>query len=183
MFSIEISKHIRDITGFFFSDALAWQGSVVFILQVEETKASVLQKAHDDWAPVLTCTQLLLPVHFSFLWISVFFWEAALIFQAQHLLRSTSRVSISMSMNPKAGEAGVALSCWSPTERLVAPPRPVAHRSETASEAEFRISFNHINEASICIAVPNSLLQGAHTFPIYSLARPVTSLPPQCLCN
>lgn len=167
----------------YFSDSLAWQGSIVFILQVEETKATVTQKTHSDRAPVLTCTQLLLPMHFSFLCISVFFWELALIFQAQHILSLIARASIFMNMNPKACEAGVALSYWSPTERLVGPSCPTAHRSEIASEAEFRISFNHINEAYICIAAPKTLLQGAQTFPIYSPARPVTSLPPQCLGN
>lgn len=56
----------------YFSDSLAWQGSIVLILQVEETKATVTQKTHSDRASVLTCTQLLLPMHFSFLCISVF---------------------------------------------------------------------------------------------------------------
>lgn len=88
-----------------------------------------------------------------------------------------------MSLNPKAHDVGLALSYWSPTERLVRPSCPTARGSETASEAEFSTSFNHINEASICIAIPNTLLHGAHTFSIYSPARPVTSLPPQRLCN
>lgn len=41
------------------------------------------------------------------------------------------------------------------------------------------VSFNRINETATCIAFPNALLHGAHTFSIYSPARPVTSLLPQ----
>lgn len=115
-----------------------------------------------------------------YLCASLFSFENLLfrIFQARNLLSPVSRISTYVSLNLKA-----VLDLHSATDHLEQgwlEHLAWLHRGTRQSQRQnSAVSLDHINETAICIAFPNPLLHGAHTFAVHSPARPATSLPPE----
>lgn len=114
-----------------------------------------------------------------YLCASVFFWELAppyfpsteptkSCFKSQHICKSEPQTVLdSHSATDHLEQGWLEHLAW-------------LHRGTRQSQRQnSAVSLDHINETAICIAFPNPLLHGAHTFAVHSPARPATSLPPE----